>query len=373
MKRLRWQWHSILADHSWQRLCDLLLIVVSLVGVTILHYTTSPESMKIHNLHRFLYLLPITYAGLRFGLWVGFSSALLANLAFLPHILSRWQPFWTDVINDTLVALVMCGVGILTGVMTNRLRQAHDRQARTAQELAASLQRLEHQGEELRRAERLSALGSLAGGLAHEIRNPMGIIRATAQLLEVEYGPDAVRPAAIIRQEADRVEQLVQKLLSYAGDDAPERRPADVNKLLARVVERLAPLAAAHGIDLQVRAPALPFVELDAEQMEQVLLNLGMNAIQALDGPGEVRLAADLVEGERGMLQIQVRDNGPGIPPEIRAHIFDPFYTTKEGGTGMGLSIVQRIVEDHGGRVWVESTPGQGTIFTVQLPLREEG
>ncbi|MCC9075514.1 DUF4118 domain-containing protein [Litorilinea aerophila] len=358
------RWSSRLPT-SWG---SLLLVVSGIALVTVLHYATTPGLRELHAVYRYFYFLPIVYAALRFGFWGGVYTALAASLFFAPHIFFKWGDFPEDSLNDLLVVVVFCAVAAITGITVERLHRSQQQEQATARRLAATLQRLEAQGEELRRAEHLSALGTLAGGLAHEIRNPLGIIRATAQLLAMECGPEAAESLAIIQKEADRIERFIQELLNYAGESRLQRAPTPVAALLERVAGRLRPLLERYAIACRIHVAAgVSTAWLDGEQMEQALMNLCVNAIQALDGPGEIQLRASL-EGE-AWLALEVIDNGPGIAPPDRVRIFDPFYTTKDTGTGLGLSVVQRIVANHGGRITVDSTPGQGTTFTLLLPL----
>ncbi len=177
---------------------------------------------------------------------------------------------------------------------------------------------------------------------------------------------------AVIQQETDRIEQLVTELVHLATGHEPTPQWTDLQALLARVQERLAPLAQTHGVALEVDLPDAPSSAwVDPKRIEQVLVQLAMNAIQAMaeDEKGGTVTFRVRWEAQAPLpLVLEVHDTGPGIPPELRSRIFDPFFTTKDTGTGLGLTVVQRIVEDHGGRVQVRSTPGQGTTFTVRLP-----
>jgi signal transduction histidine kinase len=344
---------------------------MGLLVVTLLHYTTVPGLRDLHTVYRYFYFLPIVYAALRFGFWGGILASLIASLVFAPHIFFKWGQFPGDSVNDLLVVVVFYGVAVITGAAVDRLRQSQRQQEATARKLAASLHQLEVQGEELRRAEHLSALGMLAGGLAHEIRNPVGIIRATAQLIEIECGDTATETVAIIQQETERIERFIQDLLNYAGETGLHRESTDVPELLRRVGNRLRPLLETQGITLQTSLSAdLPRAHVDAEQLEQALMNLCINAVQVLNGAGQIRISAD--READGYVSIAVADNGPGIAAEDRVRIFAPFYTTKDSGTGMGLSVVQRIVENHGGRIAVASEPGQGATFIITLPRRDD-
>ena len=349
-------------------LLAVAIIAGGLLAITYLHYSTAPGFVGLHAVYRYFYFLPIVYAALRFGYRGGLVAALAASILFAPHIVFKWGNFPEDSINDLLVVVVFLCVAIITGVTVDRLRSAQRAKEQAAVDLASSLHRLEEQGEELRRAERLSALGSLAGGLAHQIRNPLGIIRASAQLLEMDGSSDARETALVIEEEADRVEQLVQDLLHYADANGLDLIPTDANSLIERVASRVRPLANTTEIDLQTSCEAdVPVVLIDPKQMEQALLNLTVNAIQAIGQGGIVVLAAGRSEDHQSV-ELRVSDNGPGIDEADLQRIFDPFFSTKDSGSGLGLSVVHRIVEDHGARITVASSLGEDTTFTIQIP-----
>ncbi|MBC7105934.1 MAG: two-component sensor histidine kinase, partial [Firmicutes bacterium] len=212
-----------------------------------------------------------------------------------------------------------------------------------------------------------------------ELRNPVGIIRATVQVLEQEL-PDAegARTALkIIREQADRQNQLLHELLEFGRARPALVQPLNVGTLLGRVLEFTAPLLRRHGVELDCRlAQDLPPVEGDAERLKQVFVNLILNAVEAMPGGGRLTVSARVLpdEGAGGRVAVSFEDTGPGIPEEDLSRIFEPFYTTKDRGVGLGLAITHRFVELHGGRIDVESRPGEGATFTVVLPAvaREE-
>jgi signal transduction histidine kinase len=219
------------------------------------------------------------------------------------------------------------------------------------------------------RAERLAAVGTLAAGLAHEVRNPLNSAALQLAVLErrLERGEPADRTAPIahiIRSEIDRLDRLVRDFLAFAKPAPLERRPVDVAALLTSTAELIAPEADAARVALTVDAPpALPLAMGDAERLRQVLLNLTRNAIEAMDaGGGRLTLRA---RSAGGMVEVEVEDDGPGFPNDLP--VFDAFFTTKDQGTGLGLSLVHRIVQDHGGTIRVASGPGR-TCFTFTLP-----
>ena len=232
----------------------------------------------------------------------------------------------------------------------------------------------------------LNEIAVLAGGLAHEIRNPLSTIGLNLELLAESLGgtePDDAddRPTArrkrmlrTVQRECGHLAEILDAFLAFAKAGEPELRGADLNALVAEFEEFFRPTAEAAGVRLTVLpAPDLPPVRLDVRLMRQALLNLALNAQQALTA-GEVaqphvELATRpiLAGPAGGAVELAVADNGSGIPPEARGTMWDPFFSTKPGGSGLGLPTVKKIVEAHGGRVHCESGPG-GTTFRIALP-----
>jgi len=218
-------------------------------------------------------------------------------------------------------------------------------------------------------AERLAAVGTLAAGLAHEVRNPLNSAALQLAVLErrLERGEPPDRTAAIvqvIKAEIDRLDRLVREFLGFAKPAPLERRAVDLAALLASTAELIAPEAEAARVRLLVEAPAdLPPAAGDAERLRQVVLNLTRNALEAMQAAGgQLTLRA---RRAAKMLEIDVEDDGPGFPNDLP--VFDAFFTTKDQGTGLGLSLVHRIVQDHGGTIRVASRAGR-TCFTFALP-----
>jgi two-component system, NtrC family, sensor histidine kinase HydH len=221
--------------------------------------------------------------------------------------------------------------------------------------------------------DRLMVLGQMAAGLAHEVRNPLGAIKGAAQLLE-GHGSGAIVEAdrefvSIILEEVDRLDRVVSSVLDYARPAPGTVREFDLKDML----ERTAKILAAEEISVSVD-PEILSLRADAEQLRQVLINLVRNAVQAMGGKGNVRILANRTVrseqgGETAWVEIRVQDEGPGIAEEVMKNLFVPFVTTKERGTGLGLAISQRIVEELGGRIFVSSRRGEGSTFTVVLPL----
>ncbi len=230
---------------------------------------------------------------------------------------------------------------------------------------------LQHSQQSLVQASKLAALGEITALLAHEVRTPLGILRSSAQMLRSETGlsAEARELLGIIDTETGRLNRLVSSMLDSARTRAPQRTPTDVHALIAHTAALLAAQIRDRGVTLQLRCAAQRFViDCDAEQITQVLLNLVMNALQVLPRGGQVEVAT---RDDSGRLLIEVADDGPGIPMDDRRQIFEPFVFRREGGVGLGLAVVRRILRQHGGDIVADDSPLGGALFRVWLPAQE--
>jgi len=223
---------------------------------------------------------------------------------------------------------------------------------------------------QMSRAEHLATLGELATGLAHEIRNPLAGIAGVIEIVSRDL--PSTSPARLVvkdvRQEIARINQIVTDLLQTARPHPPKVRKSDLNTTVEHAVMLGRQQALTKSVEITLQKnPSLPEIEHDSDQIHQVLLNLLLNALQAIDRSGKVSVC---VKARENAAVVEVSDDGRGIPPEQLPHIFRPFFTTKGDGTGLGLSLARRIVEDHQGRIDVTSMVGKGTTFTVVLPQK---
>ena len=234
--------------------------------------------------------------------------------------------------------------------------------------------------ERLSRSDRLAALGTVAAGVAHEIRNPLAGLRGAAQLLEGERNfPAAFKEyTSVIIKEVDRLAAIVETLLSFASPRAPVLRPCNLHEILDSVLflEQV-PLRACGVMVHRQYDPQLPEILADPAEIRQLFLNLIRNGVEAMPGGGELTLRTRYERSSqrcRGLsvAVTEIIDQGGGIDPAIERHLFTPFFTTKKGGTGLGLAICLRIVEDHGGAMEAASQPGKGSSFHVLLPLAKQ-
>jgi len=223
---------------------------------------------------------------------------------------------------------------------------------------------------QLRQAERLAELGTLASGMAHEIGTPMNVILGRAEYLHQRTTDEVMKKGlATIVAQVERITKVMNQLLAFARRRAPERRLVDLRAIVDDSLEMFQERIAQSRIAVdKVIAPSLPAVLADGDQLMQVLINLVMNSLHAMPEGGRLKL--NLIR-EGNQVRLDVADTGHGMAEEIRTKVFSPFFTTKEfgKGTGLGLTVVKGIIEEHGGTISVESAVGEGTTFTIRLPL----
>lgn len=260
----------------------------------------------------------------------------------------------------------------LTGIIsaynqvTVQLRNSHESLNHQVRKLRLEL---EDKNRELARSERLSALGEMATGVAHEIRNPLGSIQLYASLLDrdLEVLPQAQKLVRKISAGVHALDRIVGGVLDFAGRHEPDLQNISLKVIVGGAFETASIDADRKQVALVMEASALDFmVVVDRVQLEQALLNLVLNAIDAVDAGGRVEISAVVLPGEG--LRIEVRDDGPGVDAEVIDRIFNPFFTTKDSGTGLGLAIAHRIIESHGGRIIVHNRSEGGACFTIELP-----
>jgi signal transduction histidine kinase len=222
-------------------------------------------------------------------------------------------------------------------------------------------------------AERLAELGTLTGGLAHEIKNPLSTVQLNLQLLQEDIAPDNPAYSRIINRlkiserETARLRDTLDDFLRYAGKMELDRKPVELNRLCEDLVDFFLPQAQLHKVQLRMKSwPEPVLVEADEKLLKQAMLNLVLNGVQAMPGGGEMILSVSCRDGQA---VIDVIDTGSGIAPEAAQRIFDAYYSTKKGGTGLGLAMTRRIIAEHGGTITLTSEPGKGSDFALNLPL----
>ena len=223
--------------------------------------------------------------------------------------------------------------------------------------------------EQLRRTERVAELGTVASGMAHEIGTPMNVILGRAEYLLERVAEEPVKKGLqTIVAQVERITRVMNQLLSFARRKPPKPGPLQLQDVVESCLEMFQERLSNHRVQVDMEVdPGLPNVQADSDQMSQVIINLIMNALHAMPDGGRLRLA---LAPNKDAVRLTVADTGHGIPPHVLSRIFDPFFTTKEfgKGTGLGLTVVKGIIEEHHGSIHVESEPGKGTTFSIILP-----
>lgn len=317
---------------------------------------------------------PIISAATTLSLAGAVTCTLLSIAGYLSQLLildwSRWTLVDYAIAELSLRATFLCMVGYLTYELAQHNRQEARNYQAVAEQLADANANLQKAEEAMRRTERLAALGQLTAGLAHEIRNPIGTIKNSAELLSKRLPPEdelSKELSGFIQSEVDRTNSLITRFLQFARPFHLQRAPHDITQVLDRAIGHAERQFPSFPITfVRNYAPNVPPAQIDQELIEQVFINLLVNAAQA-SPPGSVVTVK--TRADENSLEVAVIDRGAGIDPAIRGSIFNPFFTTKKDGVGLGLAIVAKIVDEHGGRIVVESEPGQGSVFRVQLPI----
>jgi signal transduction histidine kinase len=344
-------------------------IAVMIAAIAIAQHITPLERTHWHYAFPRLYYVPIVLAALYYGWRGGLIAVLFSSVAYLQQFLFSDDLFTERLINRYIELISFCTLAVLTGVYTDKERTRRRQHQELAQKLSEVYETLQANVEGMKRAERLSAIGRLSAGLAHEIRNPLASIAGAASILRrtQPVSEKAARCIDIIGSECARLNGLLTNFLNFARPRSPQFKTVDLNDLLAEVIE-LAEHAGSRQISFRKEvSEGLAKIECDPEQLRQVLLNLLINAIEASGDQATVILSTT-VEGET--IVIRVIDEGSGVAPEDIDKLFDPFFTTKETGTGLGLPVAHQIVDQMGGQLSARRNAGRGMTFSVALPLK---
>jgi two-component system sensor histidine kinase HydH len=339
--------------------------------------------IPINSYYYPIYYLPAVTAAEYFGPWATLLWTALASAAYCSYLYPALQEYEINPEDYGRLAIRIVFF-FLAAMVVNRFVVENRRQIKRHQELAETLaetnRRLEQAQEDARRSERLAALGQMSAGLAHEIRNPLGVIKGSAEMLHQKLGesnPLASELAGYISSETNRLSALVTRFLDFARPLHAELAQGEITAVLDHALHSVA-LTQKDGLVRVQRQyePDLPLVPLDESLGEQAFVNLIQNAYDAMGGSGgTLRVtAARANNGSRDGVEVRIEDTGPGVPAELREQIFNPFVTTKKTGVGLGLSIVSRIIDGHHGTIRVEGggNDQRGACFVVFLPASDE-
>jgi two-component system sensor histidine kinase HydH len=331
----------------------------------------------VNSSYHLILLIPVISAATTLGAGGTVLFTVLACASYLSFLLFLDWTRYTLPPDEVAELSLRLAFLAFTGYLTQSLAEAHRVQARKAQaaadQLAEANRNLQEAEAAVRRSERLAALGQLSGGLAHELRNPLGTIRASAEMLVKNLPQDnslASELVGFISAETDRINSLVTRFLEFARP--LELRPVEAE--LAEVIDRAVAQLERHTPSFQITvyknySPDVRPFPFDTELLERLVFNLLLNAAQATPPGGAITVKTRPVDGN---VELTVIDRGSGIASEYRESIFNPFFTTKSDGVGLGLAIVSKIVDLHHGTMAVESEPGKGSVFRVYLPTERK-
>jgi two-component system sensor histidine kinase HydH len=384
-----------LVSHFPKRGVSYVILLKILLATLLIDHT---GEVGINSSYWPIYFVPVVTAALYCGPWVTLLWTLFASAAYCSYLYPAMQEYELTPEAFGYLALRILFF-FLAAMVVNRFAQQSRHQTQLYRDLAERLaetnRRLEQAQAEARRSERLAALGQLSAGLAHEIRNPLGVIKGSAEMLtqKLQASDELARElAGYISTEVNRLSALVTEFLDFARPLHAQPHPANLVALLDRVLQIVADRFAAKpsgtqasGKDVRVErhyASGLPLVPLDESLCEQAFLNLVQNAYEAMqdedkDDGGRARVSVlrvsvqPAMQNDRAGVELRLADTGPGVPDEMREEIFNPFVTTKKTGVGLGLSIVSKIVDGHHGSIHVENGPDGGAVFTLFFPLDE--
>jgi len=288
-------------------------------------------------------------------------GAIAADFARSKKIITK------EALESLMVFTQQASLAIHNAFMYQELKTFSQQMEEKIQKTTADLSKAEAQ---LVRSEKLAALGQLAAGIAHEIRNPLTSINILIHSItsNLPSGTSQKEDLNVIEEEIHRINEIVDQFLRFAKPTPPHLQKAEVASIFEETLQLLRPQIEKQRIVVQKEFQTLPPILMDREQMKQVILNFLLNAVQAMTKGGLLALKGYIPKNDR-WIKLLIQDSGMGIPREDINKLFDPFFSTKEGGIGLGLSIAHRIIDQHHGKIEVESAPGKGTLFTVWLPI----
>jgi len=353
---------------DWVKYSSILVLIVV---ISAFHYWTSVKYQYLHEIYQRVYYIPILLAAFWYGPLAGALAALLTSALYVYHIRAHWGHLPNYAFNQYAEIILYHVIAVTIGFLSSRERRQRERLQSTTEELRRAYEQIQQTFEQLKQADRLSALGQLSAGVAHEIRNPLGSIKGSIEILESEFPPDHPKRefVDIIKEETVRLNTIVAEFLKFARPAKPSMESVCVRDLIESTLTLLRKEAEGSHIGLEVQHDlSIPPVHLDPDQIRQVLVNIVLNGIQAMPEGGRLEVRSSY-QSEDDSVLIEVSDTGNGQPTGDLDHLFDPFYTTKPHGTGLGLSISYQLVRNHRGSIAVRRNDEGGLTFAVTLPV----
>ncbi len=357
-----------------------IALLITVIGIGVLHFTTPGELIFYHNTYRRLSYFPIILGAIWFGVGGGVILAVLSSIAFIPHLLLFAGQGLQSYYSELTEIILYLAAGFVVGLIAGRERRLRERIEKTSLKLEKSYEAL-YKGtaqlieaeEQLAATQRMSALGEMAASLAHEIKNPLSSIKGTAEILLDDYPQEHPKRefVEILLKETGRLNTTLENVLGYAGNTAVNQNPDEsLAAVILRQKKLMEPVLNKKNVDIELQnLEAGDEFFVVGFHVSQVFLNIFINGAEALEKTAGARMIVD-VSHETGGCRVDVHDNGPGVSEADREKIFEPFFSRRENGTGLGLLISRKIVESYGGNIDVSESDLGGACFSVFLPRK---
>ncbi len=355
-------------------------LLTTVFGIGVLHFITPADLIFYHNTYRRLSYFPIVLGGIWFGVQGGVLLAVLSSLAFIPHLLLFAGQGLQSYFSELSEILLYLAAGLVVGLIAGKERKLREQIQRTSEKLERSYEAL-HKGtaqlieaeEQLATTQRMSVLGEMAASLAHEIKNPLSSIKGTAEILLDDYPNEHPKRefVEILLKETARLNATLEDVLGYAGKSGSEQGPDELlSEVLLQQKKLIEPILKKNRVDFDIEGveESVDF-RVVGSRMSQVFLNLFINGVEALEKTADAKIIVEVNRKNLGVT-VKVHDNGPGIASSDMGHIFEPFFSRRENGTGLGLLISRKIVESYGGTIEAGNSNFGGACFSVYLPKR---
>jgi two-component system sensor histidine kinase HydH len=342
-----------------------LAILALLVPITLIFHfysellaTSSGQSTLLRHVLADLCYIPIVLAAIWFGLRGAIVTTTVIAAFSLIFLILNPPANPREIIGDYAEIIFFYLVGAVSGIVLDR-----DRRLRA---------RLEETQKNLNQAERLSIIGQMVASIVHEIKNPLVSISGALKIIHDKTITEKQRDEylTVIENETRRLDETVHLLLNYPRPSPAVLADVDVREPLATIQKQLGFQASSQGVRITLKSADLPPIKGDRDQLYHAFSNIIINALQAMPEGGRIDLICSFSENPDGWVIVEIADNGPGIKKEDLPRLFQPFYSTKKGGTGLGLVIAKNIIKEHRGSIEIDSLEGKGTRFRIALPVK---
>jgi signal transduction histidine kinase len=382
-------------DMNKKNIFWLSAIILLILIISFLHYTTPTSEWQYHLIYMQSYFIPILIAAFQFGIRGGLAAAIAVSIIYLPHIMLHWGGLVENNLMRFMQIILFNVIGFLTGLKAQRENEETLKYKKTAAELENSLSTVKQQSDtlveledQLRQSDRLAVVGELTSSLAHEVRNPLGSIRGAVEIIRDEQCPSGKRQEflKILIEETERLNAVLENYLSFARN----KKQPDSEYILQEIVANIEIMLGTQAEKKKIRIkPLLPDIPIslrgNPNDIWQILMNLTLNSMQAIRSGGTIEINLFKIDPDLKRpintlfmnnfmtgIVLSVKDDGPGIPEKEQSNIFKPFHTTKATGSGLGLSIVKRIVDNNNWKIHLESREDSGTEIVILIPLNDK-